>query len=98
MADIRLGKYQFSKRSTPYFTALGVLAVGAALGALAALLVAPKTGKQLRKDVRRKYEEAREAMEDLSDRAGEIWERGEELADAARRKAEPVTRRVFRRA
>jgi gas vesicle protein len=67
------------------------------LGALAALLVTPKTGKQLRKDVRRKYEDARDAMDNFTDRAGDVWERREEWASAARRKVEPVTR-AFRRA
>ncbi len=96
MADFRFGDYEFSRRQKKFATALGFLAVGLGMGALAALLVAPKTGKQLRKDVRRKYEDARDAVETFTDRAGNIWERREEWADAARRKAEPMTR-VFRR-
>jgi gas vesicle protein len=73
------------------------MALGLGIGALAGLLTAPKSGKQLRKDVQRKYEDAREAVETLGKRAGDLWERGEELAEVARQKAEPVTR-VFRRA
>jgi gas vesicle protein len=57
------------------------------------MLFTPRTGKQLRRDVRRKYEDARNAAENLGERASEIWARGEEWAEAARRKAEPVTRR-----
>ena len=67
------------------------------LGALATMFITPKTGKQLRKDVRRKYEDAREAVENIGDRANNIWEHRDEWAEAARRKAEPVTR-AFRRA
>lgn len=96
MADFGFGDYEFSRRQRNVNTALGFLAIGLGLGALAALLLTPKTGKQLRKDVRRKYEDARDAVGDWSDRAGDLWEKGEELAEAAKRKAEPVTR-AFRR-
>jgi gas vesicle protein len=96
MADFRFGDYQLSRRQRSFTTALGFLAIGLGLGALAALLVTPKTGKQVRKDVRRKYEDARDAMGIWGERAGDIWEKGEEWAEAARRKAEPVARR-FRR-
>jgi gas vesicle protein len=92
MTDFRFGNYEISRRQKNYSTALGFLAIGLGLGALAALLVTPKTGKQVRKDVRRKYEDARETMGVWGERAGDIWHRGEEWADAARRKAEPVTR------
>jgi gas vesicle protein len=96
MADFRFGDYEFSRRQRNYTTALSFLAIGLGVGALAAMLLTPKTGKQVRKDVRRRYEDAREAMENWSDRAGDIWEKGEEWAEAARRKAEPMARR-FRR-
>ena len=39
-----------------------------------------------------RLEEARDAMETLGKKTGEIWERGEDLAETARRKAEPVAR------
>jgi len=97
MADFRFGNYEFSRRQRRITTALGFMAVGLGLGAIAALFIAPKTGKQLRKDIRRKYEDARDAVENIGDRATDIWERREEWAEAARRKAEPVTR-AFRRA
>ena len=84
-------------------TAIGYMIVGLGIGAVAGLLTAPKSGKQLRKDVGRKLddarevlesrlEEARDVMENLSKRTGEILERGEELAETARRTAEPVAR------
>ena len=85
------------------FTAIGYMIVGLGIGAIAGVLTAPKSGKQIRKDVGRKLDDAREvfenrlegardAMESLGKRTGEIWERGEELAETARRKAEPVAR------
>ncbi len=97
MADLRIGNYEFSRRQRRFGTALSFLAVGMGLGALATMFITPKTGKQLRKDVRRKYEDAREAVENIGDRANNIWEHRDEWAEAARRKAEPVTR-AFRRA
>jgi gas vesicle protein len=97
MADFRFGNYAFSRRQRRFTSALGFMAVGLGIGALAALFIAPKSGKQLRKDVRRKYEDARDAMENISGRASDIWDRRDEWAEAARRKAEPVTR-AFRRA
>ena len=96
MADFRLGDYEFSRRQKNYTTAVSFLVIGLGLGALAAMLLTPKTGKQVRKDVRRRYEDARDVMGNWTDRAGDIWEKGEEWAEAARRKAEPVARR-FRR-
>ncbi len=96
MADFRFGDYEFSRRRNNYATAFGFLAIGLGLGALAALLVTPKTGRQVRKEVRRRYEDARDAVGGFGDRATDIWERRQEWADAARRKAEPVARR-FRR-
>ena len=85
------------------FAAIGYMLVGLGVGCVAGMLTAPKTGKQLRKDVGRRLEgardvmenrleEARDAMETLSKKTGEIFERGEELAETARRKAEPVAR------
>jgi gas vesicle protein len=96
MAEFRVGNYEFARRQKNYSMALGFLAIGLGLGALAAFLITPKTGKQLRKDVRRRYEDARDAVGDFSERASDIWDRRDEFANAARRKVEPVTR-AFRR-
>lgn len=97
MADFRFGNYEISRgRTKTYATALGFLAIGLGLGALAAMLVTPETGKQLRKNVRRTYEDARDTVGTWGDRAGDLWEKRDEWAEAARRKAEPVTRRFGR--
>jgi gas vesicle protein len=97
MVEFRFGKSEISARRKTVATALICMGIGLGLGALAGLLTAPKSGKLLRKDMQRKAEGAREAVENLGKRAGDLLERGEELAEAAARKAEPVTR-MFRRA
>lgn len=92
-----------NNRINSTLTAIGYMIVGFGIGAAVGMLTAPKTGKQLRKDVGRKLDEAREvvesrleeardAMDILSKRTGEILERGEELVESARRNAEPVAR------
>lgn len=95
MVEFRFGKSEISARRKTYITALSCMAIGLGLGALAGLLSAPKSGKLLRKDMQRKAEEAREAVENLGKRANDLLERGEQFAEAAARKAEPVTR-IFR--
>ncbi len=74
-------------------TGLTMLFVGLALGALTALLLTPKTGKQMRRTLRRKYEDAREAVEDFGDQAGDWIDKGSEWADRAKSKVAPLTKR-----
>ncbi len=85
------GEYQESEGSN---VALGLtmLFVGLAAGALVALLLAPKTGKQMRRTLRRKYEDARELMEDIGDQAGDWIDKGSEWADKAKSKMPPLKR------
>jgi len=75
---------------------LTLLFVGLALGALTALLLAPKTGKQMRRTLRRKYEDARDAMEDFGDQAGDWIDKGSEWADKAKSRVAPL-RKPFQR-
>ncbi|MDR3746931.1 MAG: YtxH domain-containing protein [Acidobacteriota bacterium] len=73
-----------------------MLLVGLAAGALIALLFAPKTGKQMRKTLRRSYEDAREMVEDFGDQAGDWMDKGSEWADTAKSKVSPLSKK-FRR-
>jgi gas vesicle protein len=68
------------------------------IGALTALLLAPKTGKQLRKDIRRKYEDVKETVDDWTDDAREAAEdlidRGSEIADEIRERVSPLAKAI----
>ena len=73
-------------------TQLTCFAIGATVGAVVALLFAPKSGRELRQDVadatRKGVDRARETGSQLSTRAGEYYEtastRAGELATSAR--------------
>ncbi len=93
------GRYESSDGST-IGTAVTFLLIGIGAGALAALILAPKTGKQFRRDLKRGYEDAKDTLQDWTeeakDRAREAAERGANLADELREKVEPL-RRVINR-
>ncbi|MDZ7289643.1 MAG: YtxH domain-containing protein [candidate division KSB1 bacterium] len=69
----------------------GIL-VGGAIGAVIALLFAPKSGTELRADIRRKskelYDETETSLGDLKKQAAEIVEQGKRQAEALRAQAE----------
>src|SRR5215204_3163830 len=73
-------------------TQLACFAIGATVGAVVALLFAPKSGRELREDLadatRKGVDRARETGAQLSTRAGEVYEtatsRAGELAATAR--------------
>jgi gas vesicle protein len=107
---MRLGKYESSDDSH-VGTAVTFLLIGMGAGALAALLLTPKSGKQLRRDLRKGYEDAKDTVGDWADeakdrtreardRVREVAKRGvdlaEDLRDTAREKVEPL-RRVINR-
>jgi len=71
---------------------LTMLLIGLAAGALIALLLAPQTGKQMRKALRRKYEDARDAMDDLGDQASDWIDKGSDWADKAKSKVAPLAK------
>ena len=60
---------------------------GIAIGATVALLYAPATGEQTRRQLSRRAQKGRDALadtgEDLLDRGREMYERGRKLADEA---------------
>jgi gas vesicle protein len=91
----RFGDYQPSDRSTVGL-AITFLFIGLGAGALAALLFAPKSGKQIRKVLRRKYEDAKDVFEDWQEQAGDVVEKGTEWANTAKEKVAPFARAVKR--
>jgi gas vesicle protein len=97
---MRTGTYESSDKST-VGTAVTFLLIGLGAGALTALLLAPKTGKQLRRDLRRRYDDARETIEDFTeeakDRINDAVERGSDWVDTAREKVEPLRQAVRKR-
>ncbi len=90
----REGEYRSSGGNSG--VGLAMLFVGLAIGALTALLLAPKTGKQMRRTLRRRYEDAREAMDDLGDHASDWIDKGSDWADKAKSRVAPLAK-PFRR-
>lgn len=100
------GRYESSQGSN-IGTAITFLLIGLGAGALAGLLLAPKTGKQLRRDLQRGYEDAKDSLGDwadeakdrvreVGDRVRDAASRGAEFAEDLRDRAEPL-RRVIRK-
>jgi len=87
----RQGGYQPSGRSTAS-TAITFLFIGLGIGALAALLFAPRSGRQMRKLLRRKYEDAVEQADELLERGNQLFERGSDFAHTAKEKVKPFAR------
>ena len=58
---MKIGKYESSDKSN-IGTAVTFLMIGLGAGALVALLLTPKTGKQMRKDLRRRIDDARDTI------------------------------------
>jgi gas vesicle protein len=65
----------------------GWFLAGVVMGASAALLLAPKSGKDTRKYLSESTQDSREAMEasgrELMDRGKELYDRGKKIADDA---------------
>lgn len=103
---MRSGRYE-SSDSSHIGTAITFLLIGLGAGALAGLLLAPKTGKQLRRDLQRGYEDAKGTLEDWADeakdrvrdagdRVREVASRGADLAEDLRERVEPLRRAIKR--
>jgi len=97
---MREGKYESSEGSTAG-TAITFLLIGLGAGAVIGLLFAPKAGKQMRKELRRKYDDARETLDDWKDDAKDLaedaLERGQEIADDLRDRVAPLAAAMKRR-
>jgi len=90
---MRIGRYESSGGGTG--TAVTFLLIGLGVGAALGLLLAPKSGRLLRKDLRRSYDDALETVSDWTDEAKdrfeEAVEKGADFADELRAKAEPLS-------
>ena len=102
---MRSGDYESSTGTVG--TAITFLLIGLGAGALLGLALAPKTGKQFRRDLKRGYEDAKDTLQDWSDeardrvreakeRVRDVAERGADLVDDLREKVEPMRRAVNR--
>ena len=87
------GEYEPSGRNT---VALGfaLLMIGFAAGAIAAALMTPKTGKQMRRELKRKASDLRDRVDDWTDQAGDFREKAAELAGKAQDWADAAKERV----
>src|SRR5215469_1905533 len=107
---MRIGRYESSENNS-VGTAITFLLIGLGAGALAGLLLAPKSGKALRRDIQRGYEDAKDALgewtdeakdrvREATDRVRDVASRGvdlaEDLRDAARERTEPIRRAINR--
>src|SRR3954463_9173641 len=98
------GRYESSEANN-LGTAITFLLIGLGAGALAGLLLAPKTGKQMRKDLQRGYEDAKDSFGawagEAKDRAREmgarirdVAPRGAEIPDDLRERSEPIRKAI----
>ncbi len=96
---MREGRYEPDQGSR-VGTAITFLLIGLGAGAVVGMLFAPKTGKQMRRDLRRGYEQARDTIDDWKENAREFAEeaidRGSELADDLRDRVKPLARSIRR--
>jgi len=103
---MRLGRYESSDNNN-VGTAVTFFLIGLGAGALAALVLAPKTGKQFRRDLKRGYEDAKETLQDwteeakdrardVKERVRDVAERGADMAEELREKVEPLRRAINR--
>lgn len=89
------------ERSGNVGTAITFLLIGLGAGTVIGMLFAPKAGRQMRRDLRRGYESARETFDDWKenarDFAEDVVERGSDFADDLRERVTPLTKQAKRR-
>jgi gas vesicle protein len=94
---MREGKYESSGNVG---TAITFLLIGLGAGAVVGMLFAPKAGRQMRKDLRKGYDTARETLDDWKDTAKDFaedaMERGSDIADDLRDRVKPLARAIRR--
>ncbi len=90
---MRIGRYESSEGTVG--TAVTFLLIGLGVGAALGLLLAPKTGRQLRKDLRRSYDDALDTVSDWTDEAKNRFEKavekGSDFADELKAKTKPLS-------
>ena len=102
---MRTGRYESDNNNIN--TAITFLLIRLGAGALAGLLLAPKTGKQMRRDLQRGYEDAKDTLGDWADeakdrvreagdRVRDVASRGADLADDLRERVKPLRRAINR--
>ena len=93
---MREGRYE----SGNVGTAITFLLIGLGAGAVVGMLFAPKTGRQLRRDLRRGYASARDTFDDWKETARDFAEdaidRGSDFADDLRERVRPLGRGIRR--
>src|SRR6185436_17597780 len=77
-------RHEYEREDSSVTTKLTYLLIGGGIGAVIALLFAPKSGVELREDIadvtRKGLEKSKEAAAQLQERAGEYYEVGKERA------------------
>ncbi len=89
--ELNEGEYEVSSRSQ-FGTAMAFFLIGASAGAITALLLTPKNGRQMRRSLARGYEDVKDSLgdwkSDLSDfaddRVGNVRERATSFAKDAK--------------
>src|SRR6266404_5981903 len=96
---MREGKYE-SEGGGNVGTAITFLLIGLGAGAVVGMLLAPKTGRQMRRDLRRGYDNAKETFDDWKDTARDFaedaMERGSDFAEDLRERVTPLTKGIRR--
>jgi gas vesicle protein len=91
---MRIGRYE-SSESSNVGTAITFLLIGLGAGALAGLLLAPKSGKQMRKDLRRGFDDAKDTLGDWADEAKDrVRDVGDRVRDVGERVRDVASRGV----
>jgi gas vesicle protein len=86
---MRIGRYESSEEGGNIGTAVTFFLIGLGAGAMAGLLLAPKSGKALRGDIRRGYDDAADKVGDWAGQAKDhVREAGERVRDVATRGVE----------
>src|SRR4051794_3278444 len=95
-------RHEYEREDASAATKLTYLLVGGGIGAVLALLFAPKSGQELREDIadatRKGIEKSKEAASQLQDKAGEYYEvsrdRAGDLYQSAQGKAGELTEKA----